>query len=455
MCLLDLIEEEHAVGAASHRLGELAALLVADVARRRSDQAGDGVLLHVFRHIETDHRLLVIEEELGESPCQLCLSDPGGAQEDEGADGPVGIGEACPPAPHRVGDGADGIVLPDHAVVEAFLDVEQLLDLALQHLGDRDVRPVGDDLRDVLGVDLLLEQGMVTAHLTESRLFGGEAALQLAELTIAELGCAREVRRALSPLRLVLDLLDPLLDVADPVHRPLLLLPALAQTAGLLLQVGQLLLQGGQPLPGGGVGLLAERLALDLQLPDLALHDIQHCGQGVDLDAQPRGRLVDEVDRLVGEEAVGDVALREGRGGDDRLVRDAHPVVHLVPLLEPAEDGDGVGDRRLVDHHRLKAPLQRRVLLDVLAVLVQGGRADAAQLAAGERRLEHVAGIHGALGGAGTHDGVQLVDEEDDAAVGGGDLLEHRLEPILELAAVLGARDHRAEVEGHQPPVAE
>ena len=47
-----------------------------------------------------------------------------------------------------------------------------------------------------------------------------------------------------------------------------------------------------------------------------------------------------------------------------------------------------------------------------------GGGADAVQLAARERRLEHVAGVHGALGGAGADDGVQLVDEQDDLALG-------------------------------------
>ena len=74
--------------------------------------------------------------------------------------------------------------------------------------------------------------------------------------------------------------------------------------------------------------------------------------------------------------------------------------------------------RRLVDHHRLEAALERRVLLDVLAVLVERRGADAVQLAAGEHRLEHVAGVHRALGRAGADDGVQLVDEEEDPALG-------------------------------------
>ena len=93
-------------------------------------------------------------------------------------------------------------------------------------------------------------------------------------------------------------------------------------------------------------------------------------------------------------------------------MRDA--VVDLVALLEAAQDRDRVLDARLADEDRLEAPLERRVLLDVLAVLVERRGADRAQLAAGEHRLEQVGGVDRALGGAGADDRVQLVDEEDD-----------------------------------------
>ena len=73
----------------------------------------------------------------------------------------------------------------------------------------------------------------------------------------------------------------------------------------------------------------------------------------------------------------------------------------------------------------------------------------------GERRLQQVAGVHGALGLAGADDGMQLVDEEDDAPALGLDLGEHGLEPLLELAAVLGAGDQGAHVEREQPLVLE
>ena len=82
--------------------------------------------------------------------------------------------------------------------------------------------------------------------------------------------------------------------------------------------------------------------------------------------------------------------------------------------MQAAQDRDRVLDRRLIDQHRLEAALQGGVLLDVLAVLVERGRADAVQLAAGQHRLEQVAGVHRAFGLAGADDGVQLVDEQDD-----------------------------------------
>ena len=43
---------------------------------------------------------------------------------------------------------------------------------------------------------------------------------------------------------------------------------------------------------------------------------------------------------------------------------------------------------------------------------------------------------------------MQLVDEQDDLALGVRDLLEHRLQALLELAAILRAGDERAHVEG-------
>ena len=60
------------------------------------------------------------------------------------------------------------------------------------------------------------------------------------------------------------------------------------------------------------------------------------------LRRQPRARagLVDHVDRLVGQEPVGDVALRQLRRRAERGVGDADPVVVLVLLPQTLQDLD-------------------------------------------------------------------------------------------------------------------
>ena len=86
MGLFDLVEEDDRVGLAAHRLGELAALLVADVSRRRADQAADREFLHVFAHIDAHDVALIVEERLRERLGELGLADARRAEEEEGAD---------------------------------------------------------------------------------------------------------------------------------------------------------------------------------------------------------------------------------------------------------------------------------------------------------------------------------------------------------------------------------
>src|SRR3546814_1145683 len=83
MRLLDLVEQDHAVRAPAHGFGEVAALLVADVARGRADQAADRVLLHELAHVDAHHRVRAVEQELGQRLAQLGLAHAGGARSEE------------------------------------------------------------------------------------------------------------------------------------------------------------------------------------------------------------------------------------------------------------------------------------------------------------------------------------------------------------------------------------
>ncbi len=122
-------------------------------------------------------------------------------------------------------------------------------------------------------------------------------------------------------------------------------------------------------------------------------------------------------------------------------------MVFLEALLDAAQNRHGILFVRRLDHDRLEAPFKRRVLLHVLAVLVQRRRAYAVQFAARQHRLEHVAGVRRALRLARADDRVDFVYEEDYASFGLLDLLQDRFQALLELTPVHGASHERGHVE--------
>jgi hypothetical protein len=158
----------------------------------------------------------------------------------------------------------------------------------------------------------------------------------------------------------------------------------------------------------GGIRAIVEMTCLDLLggdrlLPLVRRHQHLH-----------RADFVDHVDRLVRQLAVVDVA-----GGKlDRRLDGIGRVFDAVMLLERGaearQDLHSVLDRRLVDVDLLEAAEESAILFEVVAELLVGGGADAADRAAAKRRLQQVRSIHRAAGrGAGADHGVDLVDEED------------------------------------------
>ena len=138
-----------------------------------------GELLHVLAHVDADHRVLVVEQELGERPGELGLADAGRAEEQERADRAARVLEPGPRAADGVGHGLDGLVLADDALVQALLHLDELGGLALEQAADRDAGPGPDDLGDVVGADLLLEQRARALERGEGRLLLGEPVVEL------------------------------------------------------------------------------------------------------------------------------------------------------------------------------------------------------------------------------------------------------------------------------------
>ena len=323
MGLLDLVEQQHAMRMLVDLVGQQAALVEADIARRRADQPRDGVALHVLRHVEA-HELDA--ERGGELARDLGLADTGRAGEEIAADRLLAVAQAGAGELDRGGQRLDRFLLAVDRALQRGLKVAQHLGIVLGDGLGRDARHRRDRRLDLLDADRLLALGL-----------------------------------------------------------------------------------GHQHLRGAG--------------------------------------LVDHVDRLVRQLAVMDVAGRQFHRRLDGVVGVAQLVELLEIGLQPPEDLDRVRHRRFVDVDLLEAPDQCPVLLEILAVFLIGGRADAAQRARGQRRLQQVRGVHrAARGRTGADHRVDLVDEHDRLRVL-LDLLHHLLEAFLEIAAIARAGKQRAHVE--------
>ena len=153
---LNLVKQNHTVGPAADRLGQLSTFFIANISRRCANQARNGVFLLVFTHVDAHHCALVIEEKLGQSAGQLGLADSRRSKEYEGTDRSVGVLQTSPRTADGIGDHSHSITLADYSLMQPRLHVDQFFCLTFQQTRHRYPRPTRNDLGYLLRIDLLL-----------------------------------------------------------------------------------------------------------------------------------------------------------------------------------------------------------------------------------------------------------------------------------------------------------
>ena len=112
----------------------------------------------------------------------------------------------------------------------------------------------------------------------------------------------------------------------------------LVQIGDFFLELDDLFVDQFQPLQRSLVLLLLHGFTLDLQLDQPSVELVHDFGLGVELDLDLAGRLINQVDRLVGQEAIRDVAIRKPRRCQKRRVANPNAVMHFVLFLDAAQD---------------------------------------------------------------------------------------------------------------------
>ena len=323
VCLFDLIKQYNGIRLAAHCLGQLTALIKAYISRRRTDETRHRVLLHVLRHIETDHGLFVTEHGFRKRLAQLGLAYAGRAEENERADGAILIFQADSAAADGLCNGRDGFVLTDDTLVQRIFKMQQALAFFLRQLYDRDAGPHSDDLGDVFC------------------LHDAVAALILC-----------------SPLVLFL---------LQLICKGFLLVTQLGRALEVLLVDGSRL--------------------INLDFFDALFHLLQVFRRSECSETHTGRRFIDEVDGLIRQVTVCNVARGELNGALNGFIGNLYFMVRLVAIFQTFKDLHRFFFGRLTDMYRLETTLQRGVFFNVLSVLVDGRRTDDLEVTARQSRL--------------------------------------------------------------------
>ena len=153
MRLFNFVEQHDAVGPSSYLLRERARLSVADIARRRSNEAGHGAGLHILAHIDANEAVRASVYHVSQRLAELRFADARGTREEHGGSWPLCIRHTASSPPYRPADLPHRRVLPDHARMQCVFQSQKPLFFRPTERSYRDSCALGDDVCHILTRD--------------------------------------------------------------------------------------------------------------------------------------------------------------------------------------------------------------------------------------------------------------------------------------------------------------
>ena len=163
-------------------------------------------------------------------------------------------------------------------------------------------------------------------------------------------------------------------------------------------------------------------------------------------DTHARRGLIHQVNSLVRQESVADITVGQLDGGIQGFVRQHHVMMIFIAAAQSLEDLKSFLGTGLIHFHGLEAAGECGILLNVLAIISQRGRADALQFSPRQCRFQDTGSVYAALRLSGADNVLKLIDKKNDRRIV-TQLINDGLHALLKLAAVLGPRDQAADIQ--------
>ena len=156
MRLFDLVEQRDTMRVLIDTVCQLTTLVETDIARGRPDQAADGVLFHVFRHVEAQQ---LNAQRVGQLLGHFGFANARGPGEEIVADGLFRLTQSGPGQLDRRGQGVDCGILPEDNALERSFEILEHLSIVLADVFGRDACDLGDNRLDLFRAERLAALG--------------------------------------------------------------------------------------------------------------------------------------------------------------------------------------------------------------------------------------------------------------------------------------------------------
>ena len=111
-------------------------------------------------------------------------------------------------------------------------------------------------------------------------------------------------------------------------------------------------------------------------------------------------------------------------------------MIYFITILQSTQDRNRVLHSRFFYHNRLETPFQSGIFFNILSVFIQSGSTDTVQLTTSQHRFQHITRIQSTVRLAGTNNGVQLINEQNDLSVAVLHIIQYGFQTFLEFTSV-------------------
>ena len=149
MCFFNFIEENHTIWTFSHPFTERSALFIAHISGRCSNQLGNGMLFHVFRHIKPNQAIFIIKQMQSGCFRQSCLANTGWTCKQKASNWTVFLSQSRSGTNQCSGKLPNSRSMSDNLLLQLLFQRHQSLLLSSRNLLHWNPNPHGNDFRKV------------------------------------------------------------------------------------------------------------------------------------------------------------------------------------------------------------------------------------------------------------------------------------------------------------------